>query len=41
MDKYRMNSHKLYWHLDKVNDFLTGKKVVPLHMDIGVAKGAI
>ena len=39
MDKYRMNSHKLYWHLDKVNDFINGKSVIPLHMDIGIAKG--
>lgn len=39
MDKYRMNSHKLYWHLDEVNDWLSGKRVVPLHMDIGITKG--
>jgi len=39
MDKYRMNSHKLYWHFDKVEDWLSGKKVAPLHMDIGIAKG--
>ncbi len=34
-----MSGHKLYWHLDKVLGWLNGEKQVPLHMDIGIAKG--
>jgi len=38
-DKYIMDGHKLYWHLDRVNDWLSGKRIVPLHIDVGLSKG--
>ena len=39
VDKYLMDSHKLYWHLDRVNDWMNGKKIAPLHIDVGLSKG--
>lgn len=36
---YRMDGHKLYWHLDRVNDWMNGKRVAPLHIDAGLSKG--
>ncbi len=36
---YRMDGHKLYWHLDRVNDWMSGKRVAPLHIDVGLSKG--
>lgn len=38
-DKYIMDGHKLYWHLDRVNDWLNGKKIAPIHIDVGLSKG--
>ncbi|HHT9159543.1 MAG TPA: radical SAM protein [Candidatus Brocadiaceae bacterium] len=38
-DKYFMDGHKLYWHLDRVNDWLNGKRIAPLHIDVGLSKG--
>jgi MoaA/NifB/PqqE/SkfB family radical SAM enzyme len=38
-DKYIMDGHKLYWHLDRVNDWLNGKRIVPIHIDVGLSKG--
>lgn len=38
-DKYIMDGHKLHWHLDRVNDWLNGKRVTPLHIDVGLSKG--
>ncbi|MDR4503628.1 MAG: radical SAM protein [Candidatus Scalindua sp.] len=39
MDKYRMEGHKLWWHLDRVESWVKGERIVPLHMDIGISKG--
>ena len=39
MDKYLMNGHKLFWHLDRVQAWLKGERIAPLHMDIGISKG--
>ncbi|ACM19027.1 radical SAM domain iron-sulfur cluster-binding oxidoreductase [Geotalea daltonii FRC-32] len=36
---YRMDGHKLYWHLDRVNDWMSGKRIPPLHIDVGLSKG--
>jgi len=36
---YRMDGHKLYWHLDRVNDWMNGKRIAPLHIDVGLSKG--
>jgi MoaA/NifB/PqqE/SkfB family radical SAM enzyme len=38
-DKYLMDSHKLMWHPRRVADWLEGKKIVPIHIDVGLAKG--
>ncbi len=38
-DQYRMDGHKLHWHLDRVNDWLNGKRIAPLHIDAGLSKG--
>ncbi len=38
-DKYLMEGHKLWWHLDRVLLWLNGERPVPLHMDIGISKG--
>lgn len=38
-DKFLMDGHKLYWHLDRVNDWLNNKKIAPLHIDVGLSKG--
>lgn len=38
-DKYLMDGNKLIWHLDRVNDFLNGKKIAPIHIDVGLSKG--
>lgn len=36
VDKYIMDGHKLYWHLDRVNDWLNGKRIAPLYIDMGI-----
>lgn len=38
-DKYVMDGHKLYWHLDRVSDWLSGKRIAPIHIDVGLSKG--
>ncbi len=38
-DKYLMDGHKLWWHLDRVNDWLGGARIAPLHIDVGLSKG--
>ena len=38
-DKYIMDGHKLIWHLDRLNDWLQGKKIAPIHIDVGLSKG--
>ena len=39
VDKYLMDGHKLLWHLDRVNDWTNGKRIAPLHIDVGLSKG--
>jgi radical SAM protein with 4Fe4S-binding SPASM domain len=39
IDKYQMTNHKLYWHLDRVSDWMNGEKIAPLHIDLGVTTG--
>ncbi len=34
MDKYRIDSHKLYYHVPRVNDWLQGKLIYPIYMEI-------
>ncbi|MFC1520866.1 radical SAM protein [Elusimicrobiota bacterium] len=38
-DKYLMDGHKLLWHLDRVTDWERGKKIAPIHIDVGLSKG--
>lgn len=34
-----MTSHKLFWHLKRVNDWMEGRRIAPLHIDLGVTTG--
>ena len=38
-DKYLMDGHKLMWHPRRVSDWLEGKRIAPIHIDVGLAKG--
>ena len=38
-DKFKMDGHKLLWHLDRVNEFADGKRIAPLHIDMGITTG--
>ncbi len=38
-DRYLMDGHKLHWHLDRVTDWLSGGRIAPLHIDVGLSKG--
>ncbi|WP_345993123.1 radical SAM protein [Sulfurimonas sp. HSL-1716] len=38
-DKYNMDGHKLLWHLDRVADWQQGKRIAPLHIDMGISTG--
>ena len=33
MDKYRIDSHKLIYHVDRVHDWLEGKMIYPVYME--------
>lgn len=37
-DTYLMDSHKLYWHLDRVHEWLQGKRIAPLYLDMGITQ---
>jgi len=37
MDKYRIDSHKLLYHVSRVNDWLEGKNVYPIYAEISPA----
>jgi len=38
VDKYLMDGHKCLWHLDRVTDWLNGKRIAPVHIDVGLSK---
>lgn len=38
-DSYLMTEHKLLWHLDRLNDWMKGKPIVPLHIELGISSG--
>ena len=38
-DKWNMDSHKLFWHLDRVESWQKGERVAPLHIDMGISSG--
>lgn len=37
-DAYRMDSHKLYWHLDRVESWRRGERIAPLYLDMGITQ---
>ena len=37
MDKYRIDSHKLIYHIPRVNDWLTGKLIYPIYTEIATS----
>jgi GTP 3',8-cyclase len=34
MDKYRIDTHKLLYHVDRVNEWLRGRPIYPIYMEI-------
>ncbi len=38
-DKYMMDSHKMLWHLDRVQAWKSGGHFSPIHIDAGLSKG--
>jgi radical SAM protein with 4Fe4S-binding SPASM domain len=38
-DKYRMDSHKLMWHQDRVHSWQSKERIAPLHIDLGITTG--
>ena len=38
-DKYMMDSTKLPWHADRIRDWQAGKRIAPIHIDVGLGKG--
>ena len=38
-DKWNMDSHKLFWHLDRVKAWQKGERIAPLHIDMGISSG--
>lgn len=37
MDKYKIDSHKLMYHIERVNDWLNNKPIYPIYMEISPA----
>jgi len=37
-DAYRMDSHKLFWHLDRVEAWQRGGRIAPLYLDMGITQ---
>ncbi|MBO34075.1 MAG: hypothetical protein CMM74_14055, partial [Rhodospirillaceae bacterium] len=38
-DPYRMDSDKLLWHRDRLSEWASEKRIVPLHIDMGITTG--
>ncbi|HYD70497.1 radical SAM protein [Azospirillum sp.] len=38
-DRYNMDGHKLFWHLDRVVEWQQGRRIAPLHIDMGITTG--
>ena len=38
-DKWNMDGHKLFWHMDRVEEWARGDKIAPLHIDMGISSG--
>ena len=39
IDKYKMDSNKMLWHLDNVVKWQNKKNIAPIHIDMGLSKG--
>jgi MoaA/NifB/PqqE/SkfB family radical SAM enzyme len=39
LDKYKMDSNKMLWHLENVAKWQKGENVAPIHIDMGLSKG--
>lgn len=37
-EPFEMQGHKLFWHLDRVNDWAQGKRIAPLYIDMGITQ---
>ena len=38
-DQYRMDGHKLFWHLDRLKEWQDAQPIAPLHVDMGISTG--
>ena len=38
-DKWNMDSHKLFWHLERLESWQKGERIAPLHIDMGISSG--
>ena len=38
VEKYRLDGHKLLYHLDRVRAWQEGKRIAPVHIDMGLTK---
>jgi len=39
LDKFKMDSNKMLWHLENVAKWQRGENVAPIHIDMGLSKG--
>ncbi len=37
-EKFQLDGHKLIYHLDRISDWLQGKHIAPIHIDMGLTK---
>ncbi len=37
-EKYRLDGHKMLYHLDRVSAWKRGERIVPVHIDMGISK---
>lgn len=37
-DEFEMEGHKLFWHLDRVREWVEGKPIVPIYIDMGLTR---
>ena len=38
-DEYRMDNNKLVWHKDRLEAWVKGERIAPLHIDMGISTG--
>lgn len=38
-DLFLMDNCKIMWHPERIAEFLSGKRIAPLHIDVGLSKG--